>query len=65
VIFLWLGNHSLSFSQEDDHALTRDRSTCTQLIISVRDQQGNVLLAHQVSTRPARILLFFRSVESC
>ena len=30
-----------------------------QLTVSLRDQQGDVLLARQVSTRPARILDFF------
>ncbi len=30
-----------------------------QLIVSLRDQQGDVLLARQVSTRPAKILQFF------
>ena len=30
-----------------------------QLTISLRDQQGDVLLARQVSTRPAKILLQF------
>ena len=31
-----------------------------QLTVSLRDQQGDVLLARQVSTRPARILQFFQ-----
>ena len=30
-----------------------------QLTISLRDQQGDVLLARQVSTRPGKILQFF------
>ena len=30
-----------------------------QLTISLRDQQGDVLLARQVSSRPAKILQFF------
>tara|TARA_R110002020_G_scaffold125617_2_gene282927 strand:- start:900 stop:1097 length:198 start_codon:yes stop_codon:yes gene_type:complete len=30
-----------------------------QLTVSLRDQQGDVLLARQVSTRPAKILQFF------
>ncbi|TWT60729.1 hypothetical protein [Rubinisphaera italica] len=30
-----------------------------QLTVSLRDQQGEVLLARQVSTRPAKILQFF------
>ncbi|WP_296458534.1 hypothetical protein [Rubinisphaera sp.] len=30
-----------------------------QLTISLRDQQGDVLLARQVSTRPEKILQFF------
>ena len=30
-----------------------------QLTVSLRDQQGDVLLARQVSTRPVRVLEFF------
>ncbi len=30
-----------------------------QLTVSLRDQQGDVVLARQVSTRPAKILQFF------
>ncbi|MBV11881.1 hypothetical protein [Rubinisphaera sp.] len=30
-----------------------------QLTVSLRDQQDDVLLARQVSTRPAKILQFF------
>ena len=30
-----------------------------QLTVSLRDQQGDVLLARQVSTRPVRLLEFF------
>ncbi|WP_339745231.1 hypothetical protein [uncultured Rubinisphaera sp.] len=35
-----------------------------QLTISLRDQQGDVLLARQVSTRPAKILQFFDNSPS-
>ena len=30
-----------------------------QLTVSLRDQQGDVVLARQVSTRPSKILQFF------
>ena len=33
-----------------------------QLTVSFRDQQGDVLLARQFSTRPAKILQFFNQL---
>ncbi|WP_339748460.1 hypothetical protein [uncultured Rubinisphaera sp.] len=36
-----------------------------QLTISLRDQQGDVLLARQVSTRPEKILQFFDLLTQC
>ena len=37
-----------------------------QLTVSLRDQQGDVLLARQVSTRPAKVLEFFdRLTQRC
>ena len=36
-----------------------------QLTVSLRDQQGDVLLARQVSTRPGNILQFFNQLAQC
>ena len=60
VDFLLLGNHHpfpriaepfMLYLGIDQHA--------RQLTVSLRDQQGDVLLARQVSTRPAKVLKFF------
>ena len=36
-----------------------------QLTVSLRDQQGDVLLARQVSTRSGKILQFFDQITQC
>ena len=35
-----------------------------QLTVSLRDQHGDVLLARQVSTRPAKVLEFFEQIRN-
>ena len=35
-----------------------------QLTVSLRDQHGDVLLARQVSTRPAKVLEFFDQIRN-
>jgi transposase len=50
-------NHSMLFLGIDQHA--------RQLTVSLRDQNGDVLLVRQVSTQPDKILDFFDQLTRC
>ena len=50
-------NRSMLFLGIDQHA--------RQLTVSLRDQDGNVILARQVSTQPETILDFFDWLTRC